>query len=77
MPIGRDHVGKRPFYPWIGDASDDSWIPIDVWAVVEINELVRERLAKNQPGQAAQEETNCNSFPPMTMRPERCWHVLD
>ena len=68
MPIGRDHVGKRPFYPWIGDALDDSWIPINVWAVVEINELVRERLGENQPRQAAQKKTNSNSLPRMTMR---------
>ena len=54
MPIGSDHVSKRPLYPGNGNTRDHSWISVNVGAVVEIDELVPECLAKNQPDQTGE-----------------------
>ena len=63
MPIGRDHMSKRPFYPRNGDAPDNDGISINVGGVVKINEAVRGRLAKNAPNQPSQRNTDASDAP--------------
>src|SRR2546428_10047646 len=63
MPIGRDHLSKRPFCSRNSNASDNGWISISVRPVVKINEAVGDRWAKNGPNQAGQGNADAGDAP--------------
>src|SRR5438105_838626 len=63
VPVGRDHVSKRPFDSRNSNASDNGWVLINVRLVVKINEAIRDRLAKNSPNQAGQGNTDAGDAP--------------
>ena len=49
MPVCSDRMSKRPFCSLNADAAHHLGVSIDVRAIVEIHELVSERLSENGP----------------------------
>jgi len=51
MPICCNRMCKRPFYPLNAYATRNLWVPVDVRAIVEVDEPVSESLSENDPNE--------------------------
>ena len=58
MPVSRVKMGKYSNHVIERDALDDARILININMVIEIDEIVPERLPKDQPGDCDQSETH-------------------
>src|ERR1035437_558908 len=65
VPVILVLVGKRPANRSRGQATFDHRILVHVGVVIEVDELVLERLAKNDPDQGGKEKTNAQDSPPV------------
>ena len=62
VPVAGVHMGKRPNDSIQFEAAGDRRVFEDVIAVVEINELVVNRLAKDEPGEAAEKDATARAL---------------
>jgi hypothetical protein len=62
MPVRRDDVGESPLCSIEGEPAGNVEVSIDVSAIVEINELVAQRLTKNNPRNRCERETDRDDF---------------
>ena len=58
VPVSRMKMGKYSNYAIEGEALDDARILININVVIEIDEIVPERLSKDQPDDCDQTETD-------------------
>ena len=49
MPVGRVFMGKSPQNSRSGQTTRDVWVFVDIGVIVEIEELVMDCLAENEP----------------------------
>ena len=66
MPVRGYDMSKRPNGPFGRQSPHYVRISIDIRSIVIINELVMERLGKNQPRQAAEQQRNSDNWPRVT-----------
>src|ERR1700730_11366635 len=67
MPVVRVHMGAGPLNPFKCEACCDPWIFINVLFVVEVNELMPESLAEDDPDNSRKEnrdDTSDNAVAP-------------
>ena len=63
MPVVGNDVRESPGDRLRAQTAVNEWIRVDVRLVIEIHELMSERLAKNDPDRASQRNRNGDDFP--------------
>ena len=73
MPVRGMHTGERPDYSLDGQTARNRRILRHVRAVVIIDELMPKRLAKNEPNNHSEKETNANDNRPIARSGRDCF----